>query len=203
MGDETEYVKAYDINEYINYINLTTSCGQIEYDNYENVPKENDKDNEKEKKEISKDLLEIKNKLLGMKKFKSVTKNKLNLVVKLSKLMGIKNSMKIKPVLIKEWQAHKNGISAVSCYHDPVMYITAGNDLKVHIWDEKFELIGNLTNIIDPNWNVKIDIETKEKNAKEYAKKKYDEIKNLDFNSLFEGETKLPKLIDYKYKDPE
>ena len=203
MGDETGYVKAYDINEYINYINLTTSCGQIEYDNYENVPKENDKDNEKEKKEISKDLLEIKNKLLGMKKFKSVTKNKLNLVVKLSKLMGIKNSMKIKPVLIKEWQAHKNGISAVSCYHDPVMYITAGNDLKVHIWDEKFELIGNLTNIIDPNWNVKIDIETKEKNEKEYAKKKYDEIKNLDFNSLFEGETKLPKLIDYNYKDPE
>ncbi len=107
--------------------------------------------------------------------------------------------MKIKPVLLKEWQAHKNGISALNCYHDPVMYITAGHDLKVHIWDEKFELIGNLTNITDPNWKVKIDIESQKNNEKELAKKKYEELKNLDFNSLFDGETKLPKLIEYKH----
>ena len=205
MGDETGYVKAYDIKEYINYIQLITSCDKIEYDNIdnmENVPQENN--NKEAKKELSKDLLEIKNKIMSLKQlrnFKNKTKNKLNVVVKLSKLMGIKNSMKIKPVLIKEWFAHKNGISALSCYHDPVMYITAGHDLKVHIWDEKFELIGNLTNINDPNWKVKIDIETKKNDEKEFAKKKFDEIKNLDYRSLFEGETKLPKLIEYKYSD--
>ena len=26
----------------------------------------------------------------------------------------------------------------------------------------------------------------------------YDELKNLEFNSLFDGETKLPKLIEFK-----
>ena len=80
------------------------------------------------------------------------------MVVKLSKLMGIKNSLNLKPVLLKEWLAHKNGISALNCYHDPVLYVTAGHDLKVHIWDEKFELIGSLTTITDKNWHVSVDI---------------------------------------------
>ena len=186
LGDETGFVKAYDINEYINYLKMTTNCSKIEYDNYQKEPKE---------KEISNDLIDLKNKLLSSN---NSTKGKLNLVVKLSKLVGIKNSMQLKPVLLKEWQAHKNGISAINCYYDPVMYMTAGHDLKVHIWDEKFELIGSLTNITDQNWKVKIDIDSKKKNQKEFAKKKYEEIKNLDFNSLFDGETKLPKLIEFK-----
>ena len=188
LGDETGFVKAYDINEYITYLKLITNSSKIEYDNYEKTPKES---------EIPNDLLDLKNKLLTSKN-SNTTKGKLNLVVKLSKLMGIKNSMKLKPVLLKEWQAHKNGISALSCYHDPVMYITAGHDLKVHIWDEKFELIGNLTNISDPNWKVQIDIDSKKNKKKEFAKNKYEELKNLDFNSLFDGETKLPKLIEFK-----
>ena len=188
MGDETGFVKAYDINEYINFLKLTTNASKIEYDNYEK--------NSKEKENLD-ELEGLKNKLLSSNK--GSLKGKANLVIKLSKLVGIKNSMKIKPVLLKEWQAHKNGISALNCYHDPVMYITAGHDLKVHIWDEKFELIGNLTNITDPNWKVKIDIESQKNNEKELAKKKYEELKNLDFNSLFDGETKLPKLIEYKH----
>ena len=81
------------------------------------------------------------------------------------------------------------------------MYITAGHDLKIHIWDENFELIGNLMNSTDPNWKVKIDVESKKLREKEFAKKKYEELKNLDFNSLFEGETKLPKLIEYTNYD--
>ena len=87
-------------------------------------------------------------------------------------MIKIKNSMEIKPILLKEWHAHKNGISALGCYHDPVIYITAGQDLKVHIWDEKFEIIGNLTNTTDPNWKVKIGIDDKRSKEKEYAKKK-------------------------------
>ena len=193
IGDETGWVKTYDINEYINYMKLTTSCSQIEYDsNYEKVSKE---------KEASNELQDIKTKLMNSKK--NNLKSKLNVVVKLSKLVGIKNSMNLKPVLLKEWQAHKNGISALSCYHDPVFYITAGHDLKVHIWNEKFELIGNLTNIVDPNWKLKIDVDAEKFKKKEFAKKKYEELKNLDFNSLFEGETKLPKLIEFKIKNLE
>jgi len=191
IGDETGWVKTYDINEYINYMKLATSCSQIEYDsNYEKVSKE---------KETSNELQDIKNKLMNAKK--NNLKSNLNLVVKLSKLVGIKNSMNLKPVLLKEWQAHKNGISALSCYHDPVFYITAGHDLKVHIWDEKFELIGNLTNIVDPNWKLKIDVDAEILKKKEFAKKKYEDLKNLEFNSLFEGETKLPKLIEFKIKN--
>ena len=189
IGDETGWVKTYDINEYINYIQMMSSCSKIEYDNYEKAPKEKNK-------EPPQDLQELKNKLKNIKN--SGLKSKLNLVVKLSKLVGIKDSMNIKPVLVKEWQAHKNGISALSCFHDPVLYITAGHDLKVHIWDEKFELIGSLTNLKDSNWRVKIDIEARKQKEKEFARKKYEEVKNLDFNSLFEGETKLPKLIEYK-----
>ena len=193
LGDETSWVKAYDINEYINYMKLTNNCSKIEYDsNYEKVSKE---------KENPIELQEIKNKLVNAKK--NTLKTKLNLVVKLSKLMDIKNSMNLKPVLLKEWQAHKNGISALSCYHDPVLYITAGHDLKVHIWDEKFELIGNLTNTVDPNWKLKIDIDGEKLKKKEFSKNKYEELKNSDFNSLFEGETKLPKLFEYKINNLE
>ena len=188
MGDETGLVKAYDIKEYINYLKIIMNCSKIEYDDYKKVPKE---------KEISKELSELKNKLLKMNNA-STTKDKNNLIVKLSNLIEIKNTMEIKPILLKEWQAHKNGISALGCHHDPVIYITAGQDLKVHIWNDKFELIGKLTNITDKNWKVKIGIADKRLKEKEYAKKKYDELKNLEFNSLFDGETKLPKLIEFK-----
>ena len=41
------------------------------------------------------------------------------------------------------------------------------------------------------------------KKEKEYAKSKYEELKNLDFNSLFDGDTKLPKLIENKYYNSE
>ena len=191
MGDETGFVKVYNITEYINYLKLMLPCSKIEYtSNYE----------QNSKKELSKELQDLKNKLLSSEKY-NFSENSPQIVINLTDLISIKNSMDIKPVFIKEWQAHKNGISSVCCYYDPVMYISAGHDMKIHIWDEKFELIGNLTTITDTNWKVKIDIEDKKRKQKEFAIKKYEEIKNLDFNSLFEGETKLPKLIEYTNYD--
>ena len=41
----------------------------------------------------------------------------------------------------------------------------------------------------------------KKREKKTMPKKKYEELKHLDFNSLFEGETKLPKLIEYTNYD--
>ena len=166
-------------------------CSKIEYNSIVES---------KTKTELSKELKELKNKLLNSEKF-NASEHSPQIVINLSDLLAIKNSMDIEPVFVKEWQAHKNGISAVCCYHDPVMYISAGHDMKVHIWDEKFELIGNLTTITDTNWKVKIDVEAKKNKEKQFAKDKYEELKNLDFNSLFEGETKLPKLIEYTNYD--
>ena len=191
MGDETGFVKVYNITEYINYLKLMLPCAKIEYTS--NIEQNT-------KTELSKELKDLKNKLLNSDKY-NISDNSPQIVIKLSDLISIKNSMNIKPVFIKEWQAHKNGISSVCCYHDPVIYISAGHDMKVHIWNEKFELIGNLTTITDVNWKVKINIEEKKQKEKEYAKTKYEELKNLDFNSLFEGETKLPKLIEYTNYD--
>ena len=190
MGDETGYVKAYNITEYINYLKLMLPCSKIEYSsNYEQNVKNG----------LSPELIDLKNKLSNLEKYNS--ENSENIIVNLSDLVSIRNSMDIKPVFIKEWQAHKNGISSICCYHDPVIYITAGHDMKVHVWNENFELIGNLTTITDTNWKVKIDIDAKKKREKDNAKKKYEELKHLDFNSLFEGETKLPKLIEYTNYD--
>ena len=191
MGDETGFVKVYNITEYINYLKLMLPCAKIEYTS--NIEQNT-------KTELSKELKDLKNKLLNSDKY-NISDNSPQIVIKLSDLISIKNSMNIKPVFIKEWQAHKNGISSVCCYHDPVIYISAGHDMKVHIWNEKFELIGNLTTITDVNWKVKINNKKKKKKEKEYAKTKYEELKNLDFNSLFEGETKLPKLIEYTNYD--
>ena len=191
MGDETGFVKVFNITEYINYLKLMLPCSKIEYNSIVES---------KTKTELSKELKELKNKLLISEKY-NASEHSPQLVINLSDLLAIKNSMDIEPVFVKEWQAHKNGISAVCCYHDPVMYISAGHDMKVHIWDEKFELIGNLTTITDTNWKVKIDVEAKKNKEKQFAKDKYEELKNLDFNSLFEGETKLPKLIEYTNYD--
>ena len=190
MGDETGYVKVYNITEYINYLRLMLPCSKIEYtSNYE----------QNSNKELSKELQELKNKLLSLEKYNPDTSPQI--VINLNDLISIKHSMDIKPIFIKEWQAHKNGISSVCCYHDPVMYVSAGHDMKIHIWNENFELIGNLTTITDTNWKVKIDVEGKKAREKEFATTKYKELKNLDFNSLFEGETKLPKLIEYTNYD--
>jgi hypothetical protein len=48
----------------------------------------------------------------------------------------------------------------------------------------------------DPKWNVKINIEEERRKAREEAKEKFYALKDLDYESLFEGETKLPRLID-------
>ena len=188
MGDETGTIKVFNITEYINYLKLMLSCKKIEYSSdYDIMAQDKNK-----KKELSKELQELKNILLSDNNGKSP-----QVVISLSDLIDIKKSMDLMPVLVKEWKAHKNGISSVCCHDDPVMYISAGHDMRVHIWNENFELIGNLTTVTDPKWQVKIDVEAKRAREREIAKKKYEELKNLDFNSLFEGETKLPKLIEY------
>ena len=58
--------------------------------------------------------------------------------------------------------------------------------MKVHIWSEKFELIVSLTTIAEKNWNVNVDIKKERERAREEAKNKYEELKDLDYEELFE-----------------
>ena len=68
--------------------------------------------------------------------------------------------------------------------------------MKVHIWNEKFELIGSLTTIKDKNWNVSVDIKKERQRAREEAKNKYEELKDLDYEELFQKDEDFRKKLD-------
>ena len=186
VGDETGYVKAFNIKEYVDYLKLMLPCSKIEYSDITNIV---------QSKEISEDLKKLKEQLLSLPKF-DPTDDSQRITITLSDLIKIKNSMNLEPILEKEWLAHKHGVTSVCCHSEPVFFVTAGHDMKVHIWDRDFNKIGSLITATDPSWNVKINIEEERKNAREEAKEKFYALKDLDYESLFEGETKLPKLVD-------
>ena len=176
MGDETGYVKAYEITNYITYLKLMLPCSKIEYNNI--IP------NFEKKKPLSIELERKKIELLNLPKY-DPEKGK-EVIVSLNDLLEIGNSMDFTPILLKEWQAHKHGITSVCCYHKPIFFCTAGHDLKVKIWNEKFELIGNLTTITDRNWRVNIDVKAKKDRARNIAKKKYEQLKDLEYETIFD-----------------
>ena len=187
IGDETGYVKAYNIKEYIDSLKLMLPCVKIEYSDIANIHYD---------ETLSPELEKLKNDLLKLPKFDPTDDQAQRITITLADLMVIKHHMNLEPILEKEWLAHKQGITSVCCHGDPIFFVTAGHDLKVHIWDRSFNKIGSLTTVTDPNWNVNINIEEERKRLREEAKEKYFELKDLDYESLFDGETKLPKLVD-------
>ena len=187
IGDETGYVKAYNIKEYIDSLKLMLPCVKIEYSDIANIHYD---------ETLSPELEKLKNDLLLLPKFDPSDDQAQRITITLADLMVIKHHMNLEPILEKEWLAHKQGITSVCCHGDPIFFVTAGHDLKVHIWDRSFNKIGSLTTVTDPNWNVDINVEEERKRLREEAKEKYFELKDLDYESLFDGETKLPKLVD-------
>ena len=192
LGDETGYVKAYNIKEYIDSLKLMLPCVKIEYSDIANIHYE---------ETLSPELEKLKNDLLALPKFDPEDDQAPRITITLNDLMLIKHHMNLEPVLEKEWLAHKQGVTSVCCHGDPVFFVTTGHDLKVFIWDRNFNKIGSLTTVTDPNWNVNINIEEERKRLRQEAKDKYFELKDLDYESLFEGETKLPKLVDADQDD--
>ncbi len=180
MGDETGYVKAYDIKEYITYLKLMLPCSKIEYSNV--IP------NFETRTVLSPELEAKKQELLNMPKYDPENGNEY--VISLNDILEIGNSMDFTPILVKEWQAHKHGITSVCCHHNPIFFCTSGHDLKVKIWNDKFELIGSLTTITDKNWKVNVDVKKEKERAREEAKNKYEELKGLDYEELFEKDDK-------------
>ena len=186
MGDETGYVKTYDISEYVNYLKLMLPCAKIEYSN--TIP------NSDKKTKLSPELQKKREELLSMPKYDG--ENNKDVTISLYDLLEIGNSIDFTPVFLKEWQAHKHGITSVCCHNNPVFFCTSGHDLKVHIWNENFELIGSLTTITDKNWNVCVNIQKEREMAKEEAKNKYEELKDLDYEELFQKDDDSRKNDD-------
>ena len=186
MGDETGYVKAYDISEYIKYLKLMLPCSKIEYSNA--VP------NFEKKGELSERLQKKKEELLSLPKYDPSSNTEVT--ISLFELLEIGNSMDFTPILKKEWQAHKHGITSVCCHCNPIFFCTSGHDMKVHIWNEQFQLIGSLTTITDKNWHVSVDIKKERERAREEAKNKYEELKDLDYEELFQKDEDFRRKLD-------
>ena len=191
LGDETGYVKAYNISEYINYLKLMLPCCKIEYSDVANLSLD---------EKLSPELEKLRDDLLKLEKFDQSNDMAPRITITLGDLIKMKNSLNINenyiPVLEKEFIAHKYGVTSVCCHNDPIFFVSAGHDMKVHVWDRNFNKIGSLTTVTDIHWNVNINIKEERKRARKEAREKYYEIKDLDYETLFEGETKLPKLVD-------
>ena len=122
----------------------------------------------KKKTELTEELKRKKEELLSLPKYDPEEGSEVT--ISLSELLEIRNSMEFTPILKKEWQAHKHGITSVCCHGNPIFFCTSGHVMKVHIWNEKFELIGSLTTIRDKNWNVSVDIKKERQRAREEEK---------------------------------
>ena len=112
----------------------------------------------------------------------------------LDKLMKYKETLTTTPILIKEWKGHKLGVTGITSYSDPVFFASSGQDLKIIVWNNKFEQIGTLTTIRDPNWGLVIDVEKKKKERRKDALELYDKIKDLPYEELFDGNMNLQNL---------
>jgi WD40 repeat protein len=172
-GDETGYVKAWDIGGYISYLEFLKGIGLVYYAEGGATDSDN-------KTPFTGDIT---------KKFDFVT------IQMLKDYMGTLN---LKAKLLKEWKAHKNGVTCLSCHSEPIFFVSAGLDCKVFIWNEKFEKIGSLTTIKDPEWNLKIDIEGLLKARYEEAVKTFNEINQIPnfYETLFGGDFRLGPLTE-------
>ena len=89
--------------------------------------------------------------------------------------------------------SHKHGTISARCHENPIFFCTSEHDMKVHILNQKFELIGSLTTITDKNWNVSVDIKKERERAREEAKNRYEELKDLDYEELFQKDEDFRK----------
>jgi WD40 repeat protein len=186
-GDETGTIKAWDISQYVDYLIYMLPPRKITYTEIENFANTNTVGNNKS---VSDNLFSL-----------ITTTNDIQENITIDKLFKYRNILNPKPKLIKEFKAHKNGITSLTSNGDPCFYASSGLDFKVHIWNENFEKIGSLTTIKDPNWNLHIDIHKKAKEKKEKAIDMYNEIKLKTYHTLFKGEVKLePIEVLFIYK---
>ena len=114
-------------------------------------------------------------------------------------------------IISKEWRGHTDSITSLEFLDDPLCTITISKDKLMHIWDEKFELIGEinlfadeLNNTLNRNLREK-KVEWKFKvNEKKLIEKEVAEFVRILENIEINEETKIFKgsQIDLDFNDP-
>ncbi len=112
-------------------------------------------------------------------------------------------------IINREWRGHSDYITNVEFVEDPISTITISKDKYLRIWNEKFELIGEINVIPDENvtkfikekkveWKFKV-------NEKKLLEKEVNEIVYILENIDIKEETKIIRgsQIDKDFNDPE
>lgn len=86
--------------------------------------------------------------------------------------------------LIREWPAHKDGITQIYMMRNPFLLVTSSFDCNVHIWELNGELAGTLILGSNPSWRVRPDIASKHVNDRETAVEMLRELRKNDYDSI-------------------
>ena len=115
-------------------------------------------------------------------------------------LNDFKFKNQIKPVIVKEWKAHKDGVNSMCSYNNPLFYASCGQDCTIIIWNELFERIGSLTTIQDTSWKLKFNLESIIAKKREEAKIFYEELKDNTYYDIMFSQTE-DELVDIEDKN--
>ena len=115
-------------------------------------------------------------------------------------------------IINREWRGHSDFITALEFIEDPVSTITISKDKYLRIWNDKFELIGEI-NVLPDESNINANKYLKEKkvewgfkvNEKKLLEKEVAEFVRILENIEIKEETKIIKgsKIDKDFNDPE
>ena len=114
-------------------------------------------------------------------------------------------------IINREWKGHSDYITDIEFIEDPICSVTISKDKLLRIWDEKFELIGEINTIPDEaNINKYIKEEKKvdwkfQINEKKLLEKEVNELVYILENIDIKEETKIIKgsQIDKDFNNPE
>ena len=115
-------------------------------------------------------------------------------------------------IINREWRGHSDFITALEFIEEPVSTITISKDKYLRIWNDKFELIGEI-NVLPDESNINTNKYLKEKkvewgfkvNEKKLLEKEVAEFVRILENIEIKEETKIFKgsKIDKDFNDPE
>ena len=114
-------------------------------------------------------------------------------------------------IINREWKGHSDYITDIEFIEDPICSVTISKDKFLRIWDEKFELIGEINTIPDET-NINKFIKEEKKvdwkfqiNEKKLLEKEVNELVYILENIDIKEETKIIRgsQIDKDFNDPE
>ena len=114
-------------------------------------------------------------------------------------------------IISREWRGHLDSITALEFIEDPISVITISKDKFLRIWNEKFELIGEI-NLFPDEVNINVNKSLKEKkvewgfkvNEKKLLEKEVAEFVRILENIEIKEETKIIKgsQMDLDFNNP-